>query len=75
MRTTIRIESAPLVTVVIQVLRRGLTALKSESASSPPPFVQKTHDMGPPKFDVTKARWIAADLEDEEFMRKHMRGE
>ena len=34
------------------------------------PFVQQTHAMGPAKVDLTKALQLAADLEDEEIIRK-----
>jgi hypothetical protein len=34
------------------------------------PFVQKTYSMGPEKVDLTKALQLAADLEDEETIRK-----
>jgi hypothetical protein len=36
-------------------------------------FVQRTYDMGKPRFDVTKALRFAAELDDEEIIRR-MRG-
>ena len=33
-------------------------------------FRQKTYDMGPPLVDLTKALALAAQLEDQEIMRK-----
>lgn len=83
MRTTVRIDDdllrelkskakrsqISLTKLVNQVLRRGL----NENARPPkkaPAFRQETHDMGVPLVDLTKALSLAAQLEDEEIIRK-----
>ena len=38
-----------------------------------PPFIQRTHDMGVPLVDLTKANQLAAELEDEELIAKMRR--
>jgi len=82
MRTTVRIdddllrelkkrakqEDASLTQQVNQAIRRGL---EPDSAKKRVPrFKQKTYAMGTAKFNVDKALAFAAELEDEEIMRK-----
>jgi hypothetical protein len=88
MRTTIGIEDdlldqlklrasrdkTSLSAMVNQAIRRGLSAMEVERNSQPAKFVQKTYDLGA-RFDVKKARWIADELADAEFMRRFMPGE
>lgn len=38
-----------------------------------PPFIQRTHNMGVPLVDLTKANQLAAELEDEELIAKMRR--
>lgn len=87
MRTTVRIEDdlleelkcraadqdVSLTHMVNQTIRRGLNAPVEKAVT--PPFVQKTHDMGVPRFDVNKALALAAELEDEYIMQKLARGQ
>jgi hypothetical protein len=83
MRTTVRIdddllldlkkradrEKLSLTKLINRVIRRGL---KEASASQQKPrrFRQKTHDMGPPLVDLTKALALAGQLEDEEIIKR-----
>ena len=80
MRTTVRIdddllrqikdrahrENLSLSKLLNEVLRRGLAREPQRRR----PFKQKTHDMGKPLIDLTKANAIAAELEDEAILRK-----
>lgn len=54
-----------------ETLRRGL---RDEGSGERKPFKQTTSNMGPPKFDLTKANQLAADLEDAELIRKLEQG-
>ncbi|MEO8247928.1 MAG: type II toxin-antitoxin system prevent-host-death family antitoxin [Burkholderiales bacterium] len=47
---------------------------RAEPAVEPPPFRQRTFDMGLPLVDLTHAGRLAADLEDEEIIAKMRRG-
>ncbi len=83
MRTTIRLdddllreikerageENASLTHVVNHVLRMGLRAMKTKRHQIPR-FVEKTYDLGVPRGDMDRALQIAADLEDQEILRK-----
>jgi hypothetical protein len=84
MRTTVRIEdelmeklkahadseNLSLTDAVNQMIRRGLSATHNKGVKKPAPFVQKTYNMGVPRFDVTKALALAAELEEEDILRK-----
>jgi hypothetical protein len=84
MRTTVRIdddllrqikdrahrENRSMTALLNDALRRGL---RPEQATLKP-FKQKTYDMGPPKIDLIKANQFAAELEDEEILRKMAQG-
>lgn len=59
--------------MVNQVIRHGLNTPVEKAVT--PPFVQKTYDMGVPRFDVNKALSLAAELEDEYIMQKLARGQ
>jgi hypothetical protein len=83
MRTTVRIdddllrdlkqrarsEKTSLAKLVNETLRRGLAAA-SQSKSRKIPYREKTYSMGPPLVDLTKALALAAQLEDEEIIKK-----
>ena len=87
MRTTVRIdddllrdlkqraqrENKSLTRLINQVIRSGM---KTTDQSEKPKrrFRQKTHDMGPPLVDLTKALALAAQLEDEEIIKKFALG-
>ncbi len=51
-----------------ETLRAGLANRRRGRASSP--FVQEVFDLGKPLVNLDKALQIAADLEDEEILRK-----
>lgn len=51
-----------------RVLKEGLEVIRKPSRAKKP-FMQKTHDMGEPLVDLTKAAAIAAELEDERTIR------
>lgn len=82
MRTTVRIdddllrvlkehsrrEKLSLTSIVNRAIRRGL---KSPEPYNPErPFRQRTVDLGVPLVDLTKANAFAAELEDEEILKK-----
>ena len=83
MRTTVRIdddllrdlkqraqhEKCSLTSIVNKVIRHGLRSREASGRTSKP-FRQKTYRMGPPLVDVAKALALAAQLEDEEIVRK-----
>lgn len=46
----------------------------SAAIAPPPPFKQRTFDLGLPLVDLTHAGRVAADLEDEEIIAKMRRG-
>ena len=82
MRTTIRIdddllerlktradnEGTSLTLLVNRVIRAGLLDL--DRVADTPVHVEETFDMGEPGMDLTKARVIAAALEDAETIHK-----
>jgi antitoxin component of RelBE/YafQ-DinJ toxin-antitoxin module len=80
MRTTLRLDDDLLLELKKRAGEEGLTlseavnlALRRGLASPKRPrrvFRQKTHDLGRPSFDVTKANAVAAALEDETILRK-----
>ena len=83
MRTTVRIdddllsdlkevaekEKLSLTKAFNKILRVGLNSQESPPARKRP-FRQKTYSMGEPLFDYGKANKFAAQLEDEEILRK-----
>ena len=80
MRTTLRIDDDLLRELKSRAADEGLSLsdvvnlVLRQSVAAPPrprrPFKQKTRNLGRPAFDVTKANAVAADLEDEEILRK-----
>jgi hypothetical protein len=83
MRTTIRIEDELLERLKEQALREkvSLTKLVNRTlragmqhsrtpARRAPRYREKPFSMGAPRFDLNKALAIAAELEDEEVIRK-----
>ena len=83
MRTTVRIEddvmrelkdtAARKKTSLTRILDRTLRAgLRSErrGQETGPPHHERTHSMGEPRVDLTKALSLATRLEDDELVRK-----
>lgn len=71
-RRAVRESGAPFKQVLNNAVREGLTRRKGAAAEKP--FRQRTFDMGVPLVDLTKANQLAADLEDEELVRKMRQG-
>jgi len=83
MRTTVRIEddlllelkdkaareNSSLTRVFNQTLRAGLRA-EQETKIPRRRYHEKTHSLGVPRVDLTKALSIASQLEDDETLRK-----
>jgi len=65
-------EDASLTQLVNEAIRRGLEPGRKKKRV--PKFKQETFAMGPPLFNVEKALAFAAELEDEEILRKMARG-
>lgn len=83
MRTTVRIDDALLLelkaraaqenTSLTRLLNRMLQAgLRADQERSKPRrrHSEKTHSLGVPRVDLTKALSVASDLEDSEVLRK-----
>jgi len=80
MRTTLRIDEDLFRELKKRASREGLSlselvnlALRQSFATETRPrrpFRQKTRDLGRPAFDTTRANATAAELEDEEILRK-----
>lgn len=84
MRTTVRLEDASmrelkrlaskegvsLTQLLNRVVKLGLRAMSGKKAKPQKRFRQKTYDMGEARFPVDKALAFAAQLEDEETIRK-----
>lgn len=57
--------------LINQCCRIGLDELKGrETLETQERYVEKTYNMGAPKIDLTNANHVAAQLEDEEIIRK-----
>ncbi len=79
-RTTLRIDDDLFRELKKRASREGLTlselvnhALRQSLGTEKRPrraFRQKTRDLGRPSFDVTKANAVAAELEDQDIVRK-----
>lgn len=73
-------ESTSVTKLINQAIRGWLADSASMSAGSKMPtgkarpFRQRTFDTGPPRFDVTMARHLAAELEDEGAVEKLRHG-
>lgn len=68
-----RARKTSLTAIVTEVLRAGLLRI-----AKPPGrrrYRERTYDMGVPKVDLTKANQLAAELEDEEIIRKMEQGD
>jgi len=83
MRTTVRIEDdlllelkdkaaqerSSLTRVFNQALRAGLRA-EQKTKKPRPGYHEKTHSLGVPRVDLTKALSLSTQLEDDEALRK-----
>lgn len=84
MRTTVRVdddlmqelkdlahkEGISLAQLFNRTVRAGLEALNGKNSKPKKPYRERTFNMGKPKVDLTKALQIAAELENEEIIRK-----
>jgi SpoVK/Ycf46/Vps4 family AAA+-type ATPase len=70
LRNEARRRGAPFKQVLNDAIRAGLRRRKASTER----FQALTFDMGAPKVDLTKALALAAELEDEEIIRRHQRG-
>ena len=62
-------ENISLTRILNRVIRQGLAA-SSKKPKSPKRFKEMPVAMGKPRVDIDKALTLAADLEDEEIIRK-----
>ena len=69
LRNEVRRRGQPFKQVLNNAIRAGLKA----SRARPEPYRPLTFDMGVPRVDLTKALALAADLEDEELLRRYQR--
>ncbi|MGV0644115.1 antitoxin [Mycolicibacterium sp. XJ879] len=83
MRTTVTLDDDTLALVRRRMRERGVsfkTALNDAIRDGalgqprPTPFVTRTADLGVPTVNLDRALQLAADLEDEELLRKQRRG-
>lgn len=72
LRELSRSRKTSLATTVTEVLRAGLAQISRPRRRRR--YRQKTYDMGVPRVDLTKALQVAAELEDEEILRKLEQG-
>ena len=68
-------EKTSLTKLLNEALREWLANGSQATKLKKRPYREKTFDMGPPRFDVTKAMSLAAELEDEAIMEKLSRGQ
>ena len=69
LRNEVRRRGEPFKQILNDAIRRGLKLRRTP----PEPYRPLTFDMGPPAVDLTKALALAAELEDEELLRRHER--
>ena len=67
-----RARKTSLTATVTEVLRTGLARIVKPRARRR--YREKTYDMGVPRVDLTKALRLAAQMEDEEIVRKMKQG-
>jgi Ribbon-helix-helix protein, copG family len=68
-------EKVSLTKLLNRALREWLSGGSQVAKPNKRPYREKTFDMGPPRFDVTKALSLAAELEDEAIIEKLSRGQ
>jgi hypothetical protein len=69
LRKEMRRRGDPFKQVLNDAVRIGLRAMKWHDEA----FEPVTFEMGQPRVDLTKAAALAAELEDEELLRRHRR--
>jgi hypothetical protein len=69
LRNEVRRRGEPFKQVLNNAIRAGLKAARAR----PQPYRPLTFDMGVPRVDLSKALTLAADLEDEELLRRYER--
>lgn len=69
LRNEVRRRGEPFKQILNNAIRQGLKARGTPRE----PFRSLTFDMGAPKVDLTKALALAAELEDEELLRRYER--
>ena len=83
MRTTVTLDDDTLAMIQRRMRERGVsfkTALNeairegAEGRPAPKPFATRTADLGVPTVNLDRALQIAAELEDEELIRRQRRG-
>lgn len=83
MRTTVTLDDDTLALVRRRMRERGVSfktalndAIRDGALGQPRPasFVTRTADLGVPTVNLDRALQLAADLEDEELLRKQRRG-
>lgn len=72
LRQLSRSRKTSLTATVTEVLRAGLARIAKPPAKRR--YRQNTYDMGVPRVDLTKALRLAAQMEDEEIIRKLKQG-
>jgi hypothetical protein len=70
LREKVRQSGEPFKRVLNDAIRAGLRSSKRRHE----PFEPLTFDMGAPRVDLTKARSLAAELEDDELIGRYRRG-
>ncbi len=84
MRTTVTLDDDTLAMIQRRMRERGIsfkTALNDAIRDGaigqprPIPFVTRTADLGVPTVNLDRALQVAAEIEDEELLRRQRRGE
>lgn len=70
LRSAVRQRGEPFKQVLNNAVREGLRSLQGRKRT---PYKPLTFDMGKPLVDLTKATSLAAELEDQELVRRHRR--
>ncbi|TPG34160.1 antitoxin [Mycolicibacterium hodleri] len=83
MRTTVTLDDDTLAVIRTRMAEQGTSfkealneAIRAGAARrpAPPAFVTRTADLGVPTVSLDRALQLAADLEDEELVRRQRRG-
>jgi hypothetical protein len=68
-------EETSVTKLLNRALREWLSGSLQMTKLKKRPYRERTFDMGPPRFDVTKAMALSAELEDEAIIEKLARGQ
>lgn len=83
MRTTVTLDDDTVAVIQRRMRERGVSfkvalneAIRdgAQGRSAPAPFATRTADLGVPTVNLDRALQIAAELEDEELIRRQRRG-